>query len=72
VQRIDNFWMGVTADCWPPTANVVDVLVAIYIPDVGSFYAVEDDGLSADGFEGSHWGTDASWHEFLGGGENFF
>jgi hypothetical protein len=62
VQGGDDFWVSVAADGWPPGTDVIYVLVAIHVPDVSSSDAIEDDGLSADGFEGSNWGIDSTWH----------
>jgi hypothetical protein len=61
-----------TANRWPPSAYIVDVLVAINIPNVGSIDSVKNDGLSSHRFERPDWGTDTSWHQLLGSGEDFF
>ena len=61
---------------WPqiagPSTHVVDVLVFVNIPNIGSFDAIEYNRLSAYRFEGADGGTDPTGHQFLGGGENFF
>ena len=72
VEGRQDVGVGVAADGGAPGADVVDVLVAINVPDVGAFDVIEDDGLTADGFEGPHGGADAARHEFLGSVENFF
>jgi hypothetical protein len=64
--------MGMTANGGSPGANVVDVLVIIDIPDVGTFDAIEDDGLATDRFEGANRRTNATGHEVLSGAKNFF
>ena len=39
--------MGVSTDRWTPTTYVVDVLIAVYVPDIGILDSIEYDRLSA-------------------------
>lgn len=46
-----------------PSSDVVNVLVFIDVPGVGALDAVEDDGVAADGLEGTDGRGDSTGHE---------
>jgi hypothetical protein len=72
MQGTDNVWMSMTTDGWTPSANIVNVLVAIHIPNVCAFHPIKNNWLSSHRFKGSDWGADSTGHKFLGSSENFF
>ena len=59
-----------TDDGWAPGSDVIDVLVAINVPGVGSLDFVEHDRLAADGLESAYGRRDSSGHQSLSFAEN--
>ncbi len=64
--------MGMTANGRSPGTHVVDVLVAVYIPNVGPFHSVKNNRLAPHRLECPHWRTHTTGHEVLGGSKDFF
>mmetsp|Transcript_15205 Transcript_15205/g.35590 ORF Transcript_15205/g.35590 Transcript_15205/m.35590 type:complete len:361 (-) Transcript_15205:349-1431(-) len=54
-QCLQHVVICVPYDGRAPSANVVDVLVAIDVPSVCPFHTVEDNWAAPDGLEGTHW-----------------
>ena len=57
---LDDRGMGVAEDHRAPGADVVDVAVAVDVPNVGAGAADEEGGLAADGAEGADRGIHAA------------
>ena len=70
LKSADHLGMGVTADRRTPAPDVIDVLVPIHVPRVGTFDPVEDDRLTAHRLEGPHRGAHSTRHQALGSTEN--
>mmetsp|Transcript_11173 Transcript_11173/g.16762 ORF Transcript_11173/g.16762 Transcript_11173/m.16762 type:complete len:245 (-) Transcript_11173:96-830(-) len=62
--------IGMSDDGGSPGTNVVDVLVVVHVPGVGSLDAVEHDGVSSDALECAHRGADTTRHQSLCLGED--
>lgn len=58
--RLTDRGMPMTEDHRTPRANEVDVAIAVDVCHPGALTALEIDGSSADGMEGSHGGTDST------------
>ncbi len=56
----------------PPGADIVNVLIAVNIPDGGIFDTFKDNRVAANGFEGSHRRAHTTRHQFLGSTKNLF
>ena len=65
LQCCDHLGVGVAADCRPPAADVIDVLIAIYVRGIGTFNPIEHDRLTANRLERPHRGADTSGHQGL-------
>ena len=65
LQGLDHLGIGVSADGGSPAADVIDVAVAIHIPGVGAFDAIEHDRLAAHGAEGPNRGIHSAGHQLL-------
>ena len=53
----DDFGMRVSGDVGAPGVDIVDELVAVGVPQEGSFGAGDEERVAADGFEGAHGGV---------------
>jgi hypothetical protein len=62
MQSGNDFRMGMAADSRSPSAHIVNVLIAIYIPDIAIFNVIKNNGLTANGSKSSYRGTNSSWH----------
>jgi len=62
---IKDIVVGMAEDSRSPGSDVVDVLVLIDVPGVGTLDAVEDDGVAADGLERTDGRGDATGHQLL-------
>jgi len=57
--------VGMTTNGWTPSANIIDVTVTIYIPNISPFYPFKNNGLATNGLKGSNRGTYSPRHEGL-------
>lgn len=62
----ENVVVGVSEDRGTPSSDVVDELVSINVPGVGSLDMIEDHRVAAYGLKGTDGGGDAAGHEGLG------
>ena len=60
---LDDDARGVAEDGGPPGANIVDILIAIDIPNAGALGALNEKGFAADAAKGADGGIDAAWDE---------
>ena len=60
---LEDIVIGMAEDGRSPGSDVVNVLVFIDVPSVGALDAVEDDGVAADGLEGTDGRGDSTRHE---------
>ena len=60
---LEDIVIGMAEDGRSPGSDVVNVLVFIDVPSVGALDAVEDDGVAADGLEGTDGRGDSTGHE---------
>ena len=65
LQCCDHLGVGVAADGRSPAADVVDVLIAIHVPGIGTLHPIEHDRLTANRLERPHRGADTSGHQGL-------
>mmetsp|Transcript_7468 Transcript_7468/g.18103 ORF Transcript_7468/g.18103 Transcript_7468/m.18103 type:complete len:525 (+) Transcript_7468:23-1597(+) len=65
-KRVVDLLQVVAADGGAPSADVVDVLVAVDVEAIGALHLVKDDGLAAHRLEGTHGGGHAAGHDRLG------
>ncbi|OQB91040.1 MAG: hypothetical protein BWX84_01584 [Verrucomicrobia bacterium ADurb.Bin118] len=59
----DDFRVGMAQNSGPPGADIINVFVAIHVPDAAPRSAVHEEGLAANGAKGAHGGVDPSGNE---------
>ncbi len=64
---LDDGWMSMAQDQRPPRQYIVDVPVAILIPQIGAFTPSDEGGLSAHRTKGPYRAVHTSRYDFLGG-----
>ncbi len=69
LHRLDHFRMGVADDGRAPRADVVDIALAVRVPEIRAFGARDEARRAADGAEGAHGRIDAAWRGFLCAGK---
>ncbi len=66
LHRGKHLGVHVADDHWPPRADVVDIALAVRIPEIGARRALDETGRAADRAEGAHRGVDAAGDGPLG------
>ena len=70
LQGADHLGVGMAADGRSPTADVIDVFIAIHVPGVGALHPIEHDWLAAHRLERPHRRAHTTGHQGLGGAED--
>jgi hypothetical protein len=65
----DHLRMGVTQNHRPPRKHIVDIRVPVHIVEPGAPGMMDEKGVAAHGFEGSHGTVDSAGNGFLGAPE---
>ena len=68
----NDFRMRVAENRRPPGADVINVFVAVHVPDVRAFGLVDEKRLAADGAKRAHRRIDAAGNVFQRLGKQFF
>jgi len=63
--------VSMAGDERPPRKYVINVSIAIYIVNIGALTSFDEERLSADSFEGTHWRVHATGEQLLGLLEEF-
>ena len=64
LDRLNNSRMGMPKDGWPPGTDVINVIVAIHIPNVGAFCTIHKEWFPPNGSESPDGRIDSSRNMF--------
>ena len=72
LHRLDDCGVGMPEDHRPPRADIVDIALAVGVPQVGAGGTLEKERGAADRTECAHRGVDARGNALLGAQKKFF